>query len=168
MPEELPVPDILPVPQAARTSAHARGIVHFNIRILLCKNREARKPFMPKWHACECVESFNYRKFRRVPARQERCSAHDKLRPRSGWNEPGNWIRRTAPFIKGLRRGGSEEGCAAGDSGARTTLPPRTSALQLLTFSFSRLRCRRRRPQPRHPKYRGCCHRLSHYRPRRR
>jgi len=37
-PEELPMPDILPVPHAASTSAHARGMVHFNIKVLL-KNR---------------------------------------------------------------------------------------------------------------------------------
>ncbi|HYD96597.1 MAG TPA: hypothetical protein VEC01_14805 [Noviherbaspirillum sp.] len=38
-PELPPIPDILPVPHAASTSAHARGMVHFNIKFSL-KNAE--------------------------------------------------------------------------------------------------------------------------------
>lgn len=55
MPEE--EPDVVPapwVPHADKITTHARGIVHFNIEILL-KNKSVKHeiPLMPELHACE-------------------------------------------------------------------------------------------------------------------
>lgn len=55
MPED--EPELVPepwVPHAANAKTQARGIVHFNIEILL-KNKSVKHeiPLMPKLHACE-------------------------------------------------------------------------------------------------------------------
>lgn len=58
MPEEAPEePELVPGPwvlHAANAKTQARGIVHFNIKILL-KNKSLKHeiPLMPKMHACE-------------------------------------------------------------------------------------------------------------------